>query len=330
MATMRTSGQNQSLSAEGKTRDSMWLRRAGVAGAVIGLGPLLSAFMSLPTSAPAASAAAPSAGYWLAGSDGGVYAFNAPFFGSGYGGPGPGACTFTPQAPSPLNGALGCSAIASTSTGNGYFLLNQFRGATPFGSATLTSNTCALPTDLASVSGGGPFLSIAATKSGNGVWGVDRLGGVEICGDAVSYGSNPFTKKPIVGIVPTPDGKGYWLVASDGGVFSYGDAQFYGSTGAIQLNEPIVGMATTPDGGGYWLVASDGGVFAFGDAIFAGSMGGKPLTAPMVGIAANPDGTGYWTVARDGGVFAFGDAPFRGSMGGQHLNAPVVGIAPKP
>jgi hypothetical protein len=308
----------------------MCLRRGGAAAAGLGVVLLSCAFISPPRTATAASVAAPSPGYWLAGSDGGVYAFNAPFFGSGYSGSGPGACTFTPQAPGQLNGALGCSAIASTPTGSGYFLLNQFRSSTPFGSATLTPNTCATPTDLASTSGGGPILSIAATKSGNGVWGVDRLGGVETCGDAVSYGSNPVTNKPIVGIVPTPDGKGYWLVASDGGVFSYGDARFSGSAGAIQLDEPIVGMASTPDGGGYWLVASDGGVFAFGDAIFAGSMGGKTLTAPMVGIAANPDGTGYWTVARDGGVFAFGDAPFRGSMGGQHLDAPVVGIASKP
>jgi hypothetical protein len=308
----------------------MWQKGLRAAGGCVGVVLLSCAFTCLPTAVSATNAATPSPGYWLAGSDGGVYSFNAPFFGSGYSGSGPGACAFTPQAPSPLNGALGCSSIASTSTGSGYFLLNQFRGTTPFGSATLTPNTCALPTDLASVSGGGNFLAIAATKSGNGVWGVDRLGGVEICGDAVSYGSNPGSNKPIVGIVSTPDGKGYWLVASDGGVFSYGDAAFYGSTGAIQLNEPIVGMAATPDGGGYWLVASDGGVFAFGDAHFAGSMGGKILTAPMVGMAANPDGTGYWTVARDGGVFAFGDAPFRGSMGGQQLNAPIVGIASKP
>jgi hypothetical protein len=308
----------------------MKLRRLGVGVGLLGAVLISCAFTSPQMTASASNPMTASPGYWLAGSDGGVYSFNAPFLGSGYGGSGPGACTFTPQAASTLNGSLGCSAIASTSTGTGYFLLNQSRSATPFGSATLTPNTCVLPTDLASNSGGGNFLSIAATKSGNGLWGVDRLGGVENCGDAVSYGSNPVLNKPVVGIVATPDGMGYWLVASDGGVFSYGDARFYGSTGAIQLNEPIVGMASTPDGGGYWLVASDGGVFAFGDAIFAGSMGGKTLTAPMVGIAANPDGTGYWTVARDGGVFAFGDAPFRGSMGGQHLNAPIVGIASKP
>jgi hypothetical protein len=308
----------------------MRLRHLGVAGGVVTACLSLLGLTLLPTTASATTSIAPSPGYWLAGADGGVYSFNAPFYGSGYGGSGPGACSFTPQAPSTLSGALGCAAIAGTATGAGYFLLNQFRGTTPFGSATLTPNTCALPTDLASVAGGGPILSIAATESGNGVWGVDRLGGVETCGDAVSYGSNPNSNEPVVGIVSTPDGKGYWLVASDGGVFSYGDAHFYGSTGAIQLNKPIVGMASTPDGGGYWLIASDGGVFAFGDASFAGSMGGKTLNSPMVGIAANPDGTGYWTVAQDGGVFAFGDAPFRGSMGGQQINGPIVGIASKP
>jgi hypothetical protein len=37
-------------------------------------------------------------GYWLVGADGGVFSFDAPFYGSGV--TPPGACDFSPQAPS--------------------------------------------------------------------------------------------------------------------------------------------------------------------------------------------------------------------------------------
>ena len=43
----------------------------------------------------------------------------------------------------------------------------------------------------------------------------------------------PALNKPIVGMAATPDGRGYWLVAADGGIFSFGDAVFYGSTGGM-------------------------------------------------------------------------------------------------
>jgi len=97
----------------------MRLWRLGVAGGGVGALLLSFGFTYLPTTASATSATAHSPGYWLAGADGGVYSFNAPFYGSGYTGSGPGACSFTPQAPSTFNGALGCDAFTSTPTGSG-------------------------------------------------------------------------------------------------------------------------------------------------------------------------------------------------------------------
>jgi hypothetical protein len=75
----------------------------------------------------------PTPGYWLAGADGGVFAFNAPFYGSGT--TVPATCGFSPQPPSTLNATLGCDAIASTPSGSGYWLLNAYRWTTAFGQA---------------------------------------------------------------------------------------------------------------------------------------------------------------------------------------------------
>ena len=279
-------------------------------------------------------------GYWLVGADGGVFSFNAPFYGSGAS-----ACAAR-EFPSAFTCA---TAIASTPNGGGYTVLtpsafpvesNQPQSATAmqFGDASGNAN-CAQYFTAAGGPGAEPanivypWQGIASTPSGRGFWLINDGGTIATCGDASFFGQpglrtptpNGFVPEPS-GIAATPDGKGYWVAASDGGVFAYGDAGFYGSMGGKQLNAPIVGIAATPDGKGYWLVASDGGIFAFGDAGFYGSMGGQHLNAPMVGIATNPDGPGYWTAAFDGGVFSFGDAPFEGSMGGQTLNAPILGI----
>jgi hypothetical protein len=269
------------------------VRRIGLAGAltlaVTGL------FVGTARATPKATAQAPVPGYWLAGGDGGVYSFNAPFFGSAFAPNSPAACSFSPQPPSNLNGRLGCSGIVGDPDGAGYWLLNAYRSATPFGSAHLSPQSCT------SLNGAkGTWSGIAVATDGDGFWIVSTNGAVMGCGSmpAPLGGTTNLTLvAPMVGMAATPDRGGYWLVAADGGVFSFGDAAFYGSTGGIVLNKPIVGIAATADGRGYWLVASDGGVFAFGDATYQGSMGGQKLHAPIVGMAVNRDGPGYWLAA---------------------------------
>jgi hypothetical protein len=79
-----------------------------VATARRGLVVLAFAFVGvLMSSATGASGATvrPTPGYWLVGADGGVFSFGAPFYGSGA--TPPGACSFSPQSPSTLNGVLG-------------------------------------------------------------------------------------------------------------------------------------------------------------------------------------------------------------------------------
>ncbi len=284
-------------------------------------------------------------GYWLVGADGGVFSFNAPFFGS--------SASQCAASNAPFGGPSFCAtAIASTPDGGGYTIVTPFQFpigpsqqtalADQFGNATGDAS-CADHFDAAGGPGtlpldfGFPWVGIASTPSGHGFWLLSEGGAVATCGDASYFGQPGLSTSNVIGSFPspigmaaTPGGNGYWVADADGGVFAYGDAGYYGSMGGQHLNAPIVGIAATPDGKGYWLVASDGGIFAFGDAGFFGSMGAQTLNAPMVGIAANPDGRGYWTVAYDGGVFSFGGAPFEGSMGGQVLNAPIVGIASRP
>jgi lipoprotein-anchoring transpeptidase ErfK/SrfK len=215
--------------------------------------------------------------------------------------------------------------MASTSNGQGYWIVAADGGIFNYGNAQFFGSAGALPLNK-------PIVGMAATPDGGGYWLVASDGGIFSYGDATFYGStgNIALNQPIVGMAATPDGKGYWLVASDGGIFSYGDATFHGSTGNIRLNQPIVGMAVSPGGTGYWLAASDGGIFNYGTAPFLGSMGGTPLVAPIVGIAAPSASNGYWLAARDGGIFNFGSAGFGGSMGGQQNSNPIRAIAATP
>jgi hypothetical protein len=234
-------------------------------------------------------------GYWMVGTDGGIFSFgDARFFGS----------TGGIHLNEPIVG------MAPTPDGGGYWLVASDGGIFSFGDARFFGSTGGIRLNE-------PIVGMASTPDGGGYWLVAADGGIFSFGDARFFGSTGGIRlnEPIVGMAPIPGGGGYWLVAADGGIFSFGNASFDGSTGGIHLNEPIVGMAPIPGGGGYWLVASDGGIFSFGDARFFGSTGAIHLNEPIVGMAPTLDGDGYWLVAADGGIFSFGKAPFHGSMG---------------
>jgi hypothetical protein len=249
-------------------------------------------------------------GYWMVGSDGGVFAFgDTDFLGS--------------TGDVPLNSPV--VGMAPTVKGNGYWLVAADGGIFTFGDAAFLGSTGGVKLNR-------PIVGMASNPAGNGYWLVASDGGIFSFGDAPFFGSTGAVRlnRPIVGMASTPTGRGYWLVASDGGIFSFGDAAFFGSTGGVRLQRPIVGMVPTPTGRGYWLVASDGGVFTFGNAGFMGSTGGTKLNSPIIGMARNTKADGYWLVAADGGVFAFGDAEFMGSTGDLKLTRPIVGAAVLP
>jgi hypothetical protein len=155
--------------------------------------------------------------------------------------------------------------IASTPSGNGYWLVAADGGVFTFGDAAFHGSTGAIHLNR-------PIVGIASTPSGNGYWLVAADGGVFSFGDAAFHGSTGaiHLNRPVVGMDANPTGHGYWLVAADGGIFSFGDAPFHGSAGAIPLVQPVVAMRATSTGGGYHLVTRYGGILAYGDAPFAG------------------------------------------------------------
>jgi hypothetical protein len=184
----------------------------------------------------------PQGGYYLVASDGGIFAYQAPFFGS--------------RGGHPLNRPM--VDVAVTPSGRGYWTVASDGGIFCFGDAPFLGSMGGTVLDR-------PMVGMAPTPSGRGYWTVASDGGIFSFGDAPFLGSTGGQRlnEPVVGMAATPSGLGYWLVAADGGIFCFGDAPFLGSTGGIHLNQPVVGMAATPDGDGYWLVAADGGIFTF-------------------------------------------------------------------
>ena len=260
-----------------------------------------------PASPAEARPLRPGPGYWLAGADGGVFAYGRARFSGSAAGAGL-------QAP--------ISGIAVRPDGEGYWLAARDGGVFAFGGAPYKGGASDLPLSRS-------VVGIAASGSGDGYWLVGADGGVFAYGDAPFRGGagGSHLNSPISGIAPTPSSDGYWLVGRDGGVFAFGDAGYFGSLVGVPLGAPVVGITATPSGQGYWLAAADGGVFAFGDARFLGSMSSAPLRSPVVGMARTRTGRGYWLAAADGGLFTFGDADFLGSGTLTGLRSRIVGLA---
>ena len=139
--------------------------------------------------------------------------------------------------------------MASTPSGNGYWLVAFDGGIFAFGDAQFWGSTGGQRLNM-------PVVAMAATPDGLGYWLAASDGGIFAFGDAQFYGSMAGTRlqAPVIGMAATPSGHGYRLGAADGGVFNFGDAPFLGSIGGGPLPDPIVAMAGVPGGGGFWLL----------------------------------------------------------------------------
>jgi hypothetical protein len=231
-------------------------------------------------------------GYWLAGADGGVFAFHAPFYGS-------------IGRRSLLQAVAGITAAPN---GRGYWLVARDGGVFGFGNARYYGS-------LGRTRLRAPIRSLAAAPGGTGYWLLGQDGGVFAFGRARFYGSIP-TKKmraPAVGIAATPSGRGYWIATADGGVVAFGDAHSFARTTPKRAFATAVGIAGDGTPRGYWVVADDGGVFAYGNARFYGSAVGLARSEQRAAqIAAMPSGDGYRILVVErqavGGVTAIGDS----------------------
>jgi hypothetical protein len=279
-----------------------------------GVGPPATQVLTLTVDAP--PAAAPSHGYWLVGSDGGIFSFGAAqFYGS----------TGSLHLQRPVVG------ITPTADRGGYWLVASDGGIFAFGDAGFHGS---IPGAGLNPAGSGlphslnaPIVGMVPSADGGGYFMVASDGGVFAFGDARFEGSCPGIggcSGAAVAVVPDASGNGYWVVTSTGSVYPFGDATNYGQPGAQA--SAVTAAVATATGHGYWILDADGQVFPFGNAASLGGLapGSAGGLDPATAIFATSDGGGYWVVTAEGKVWTYGDAPNDGDMSAAHLNGPIV------
>jgi Big-like domain-containing protein len=254
-------------------------------------------------------------GYWLVGSDGGIFSFgSAQFYGSTGG--------LTLQRP--------VVGIVPTSDHAAYWLDASDGGVFSFGNTRFYGSVPGLGLHPAGSglanSLNAPIVGMVPSFDDAGYFMVASDGGVFAFGDARFAGSCPGIggcAGAAVAVMPDSSGNGYWLVTRTGNVYTFGDARYHGAPG--NTGSPVTSAVRTPDGGGYWILTANGSVYDYGDAAnygdAAGAFGGlNPATA----IFTTTDGGGYWIASANGTVDELGDAPNDGDLVGTHLNGPII------
>jgi hypothetical protein len=257
-------------------------------------------------------------GYWLVGSDGGIFNFGAAGF---YGSTG----SMTLQRP--------VVGITPTNDNRGYWLVASDGGVFSYGDSTFVGSLPGLGFHPA---GSGlphsldqPIVGIVPSANGQGYYMVAADGGV-FAFNSVFAGSCPGIggcAGAAVAVAPDASGKGYWLATNSGQIYAFGNAKYFGAPGT--QSSKITSMVRTPDGGGYYIVDGLGQVFAYGDAVWRGNLpaGAAVGFDPATAIAATADGQGYWITTALGKIYPFGDAPNDGDMSGTHLNGAIIAAA---
>ncbi|MCP3857692.1 MAG: M15 family metallopeptidase [Actinomycetia bacterium] len=164
--------------------------------------------------------------------------------------------------------------MASTPSGDGYWLVASDGGVFAYGDARFHGSTGSL--DLSR-----SIVGMASTPSGNGYWMVGSDGGVFSFGDAAFHGSAApeFTEAELsaIGLVPTSTGQGYLIAATNTAVTAHGDA--------------VIDPAVSPEGfrarslaavsGGYWFLGDP-----VGDIVSVWQSGGLTSVSREAALAA--------------------------------------------
>jgi hypothetical protein len=196
---------------------------AGFYGSVPGIG-LAPAQSSSPKrlNAPIAGIVptADQKGYFMVGSDGGVFSFgDGKFEGSC---PGIGGC------------AGAAVAVMPDATGKGYWIVTAVGDVYSFGDAVYHGG----PGPQSA-----PVTAAVRTPSGNGYLILLANGTVYAYGDAVKRGGPvgvAGAANPATAIFTTSDGGGYWVATANGAVYNYGDAPNDGGMSGSRLNGSII------------------------------------------------------------------------------------------
>ena len=257
---------------------------------------------------------APRHGYWLVGSDGGIFTFGSSLF---YGSTG----SLTLQRP--------VVGIVPTADRGGYWLDASDGGVFSYGDTQFYGSIpglglhpagSGLPDSL-----NAPIVGMVPSSDDGGYFMVSSDGGVFAFGDARFAGSCPGIggcSGSAVAVMPDHSGNGYWVVTSSGNIYTFGDAPYFGAPGRGTVTSAVA----TPDGKGYWILLADGEVLNYGDAPSLGSPPSADFNGfdPAATIFATADNQGYWVASAQGKIFPFGDAPNDGDMSGTHLNGSII------
>jgi hypothetical protein len=277
--------------------------------------------VSAPVLEGAASAASTPCGYWLVGSDGGVFAFGQAQFQGSTG-------SLTLQRP-----VVGIETENPGNQYSGYWLVASDGGVFAFDTGFFGS----IPGLGINPAGSGlahslnaPIVGLVRSADGGGYFMVASDGGVFAFGDAHFSGSCPGIggcAGSAVSVMPDATGNGYWLVTSTGNVYGFGDASYFGGPGL--QSTPITSAAATEGpgaGAGYYVLAASGEVFNYGDAPYFGSLpaGATNSSDPATAIIVTDDGGGYWIATALGQVYPFGDAPAEGNLSSTTLNGSII------
>jgi photosystem II stability/assembly factor-like uncharacterized protein len=258
-------------------------------------------------------------GYRLAASDGGIFAFDAPFYGS--------------EGGRHLNKPI--VGMATDPATGGYWLVASDGGIFAF-DAPFFGSEGGRPLNQ-------PIVAMASTSDGGGYWLLARDGGVFAFGDARFFGSDVGKIKNgmAVGIAPSNGPDGGYIVVATIGFEEFGTIASYCLQGSLPPS--VSGVTSSLPRGPYaptdercdfsataYATSARGIVSDLEGATPHGSLNSPPAT--IVAIAIDPEDPfyppdqGYWLSDSKGAVFGF-DAPQLGSVRGR-LKAPIVAIAP--
>jgi hypothetical protein len=179
--------------------------------------------------------------------------------------------------------------IASTGTGNGYWIAVDDGGVRPIGDAP-DFGGLTLAAD-----GSERVVSMTGTPDHAGYWLLTSTGRVGAFGSARAWGdlSADPPADPVVAIAAHPGGEGYWILGAHGAVHPFGTAVDHGSAADQDMlrvvawnfpdveTEPVpaasapttaVALLPTVSGNGYWIWLANGAVCHFGDAAVLGGL----------------------------------------------------------
>ena len=263
---------------------------------------------------PVTPAPAPTYGYWLVGSDGGIFTFgSAQFYGS----------TGSIKLQRPVVG------ISPTANKAGYWLVASDGGIFAFGDAGYFGS---IPGDGLAPAGSGrphslnaPIVAMVPSSDGGGYFMVASDGGVFAFGDARFAGSCPGIggcSGAAVAVVPDASGNGYWLVTQTGNIYAFGDAPFYGAPGtrAPRLHQPCAPRTAGATGSSSPTVPLR--LRRRGGPGRTRGLGGRPQ--PGLGHLRRRRRRRLLGRRRGRRRLLYGDAPDDGSMLGSHLNGSII------